>query len=342
MPQVLGWIYFSMIPVIVRVQQLDHSYLYQYVRFYTMRGSLFFLALIGIATFGYLFNDFCDVESDAAAGKPNRLAVFKAPTRMILVGIAFLAGGGAWVALNLQSYILQLSMQLANLLFIGQLLALITYSMKPFRVKGRAESGVIFDAFYGHLNPVLMTICVFGLSATEGLWGYSFEVLLILVCSIKGVRNILLHQVEDRKKDESAGLNTAVIKYGPWRIINFINDILFPAEVLFLVCLTLVMSVRFPPCFIPLITFAIISYLKMSGWKLGYVDRRLLEFKFTYFMNDYYEEWLPAFMLIILSVYAHQFVFLLILHLILFPKFIIKLVKDFKKIRENFKIEEDY
>jgi hypothetical protein len=47
-------------------------------------------------------------------------------------------------------------------------------------------------------------------------------------------------------------------------------------------------------------------------------------------------------MLVFLCVFRHVFVFLLILHLALFPSFVIKLVKDFKAIRDNFKTEEDY
>jgi hypothetical protein len=249
---------------------------------------------------------------------------------------------GAWVMLNWMAYMVLIPMGLANTLFTLQVLALVVYSAKPFRLKERAELGVICDAFYGHLNPVLITLSIFEIMPRSGHWHLTVICSLIIVCYIKGIRNILLHQIEDRKKDSASKTNTVVLKYGPWRVINFINHYLFTAEIFFLVCLTLVMSIHIPPLIIPLIFFAIVSYLKFSGWKLGYADRRLVEFKFSYFMNDYYEGWLPVFMLVVLSVYRHEFVFLLILHLILFPMFLIKLVRDFKAIRENFKTEEDY
>ena len=319
-----------------------YKYFYPYLKFLAFRSGLFFIALIGIAAFGYLFNDLCDVDPDTIAGKDNRLARLKFTYRIIIVAIPFLIGVGAWITLSYWSYFFIFPIITSCLLFGAQLLALTLYSLKPFRVKDRAELGVIFDAFYGHLNPVLITLFVFAVTPNSGAWYYSFMALLGLVCFIKGVRNILLHQIEDRKKDEAGGLNTAVIKYGPWRVINFINHYLFPVEIFFLICLMVVMSMHIPPLIIPLILFAVISYLKMSGWKVGYADRRLLEFKFTYFMNDFYEGWLPVFIVIILSVYRHEFVFLLILHLILFPKFIMNLFKDIKKIKENFKTEEDY
>lgn len=340
MPQVLGWIYFAMLIFLFTVPYFARFK--EYLVFSAVRGCLFFLALISIAAFGYLFNDLCDIESDSLAGKVNRLAQLKLPARLTAVAIPFFIGIGAWSMLMYQSWIFVFPIMNPTFLFIAQLLALILYSLEPLRAKDKAALGVIFDAFYGHLNPVMITLSVFLVAPYLDLWFYSFFTLLGIVCFIKGIRNILLHQIEDRKQDEAAGLNTAVVKYGPWRIINFINHYLFPAEVFLLVCLMVVMSIHIPPLIIPLLCFAIISYLKMSGWKIGYADRRLLEFKFTYFMNDFYEGWLPVFMLIILSVYRHEFVFLLILHLILFPNFIVKLFKDIKKIRENFKIEEDY
>ena len=342
-PQVLGWVYFCMLTKVFYVVEHPGS---PFVSFTTQpdiaKYILFFIALVSIAAFGYLLNDLCDVEADAAAGKHNSLTDFVLLWRIIIVGIPLFAGVAAWYQLNHFPLIYLPRKHLANFLFGMQIVVLIIYSVKPIRLKEKAEWGIIADAFYGHLNPVLITLYVFGFSGVLSRWGHWLMTLVIAVCFIKGIRNILLHQIEDRKKDEAAGLNTAVIKYGPWRVINFINGYLFPAEAFFLGLLTLVICTHIPPCIICLMGFALISYLKFSGWKLGYADRRLLEFKYTYFMNDYYEAWLPGFLLAFLSVYRHEFVFLLILHLILFPAFIIKLRKDLKAIRDNFKIEEDY
>ena len=346
-PQVLGWIYFAVTSNLIREGQ--HG---DVVPFspngeldYLIHSFYFLVALVCIAAFGYLFNDLCDVETDALAGKVNIIGRLAMPVQIMLVCIPVVVASFAWYKMNQCWAINGSNMKCANVFFVAQIISLVIYSAKPLRLKDRAEWGVVVDAFYGHLNPVLITICVFGFQGwweTGDTWKYLFWGTLVWVCSIKGIRNILLHQIEDRKKDSSSQINTMVIKYGPWRIINFINNFLFPAEIFFLVCLTIVICIHVPPMFIPLMLFAVVSYLKLSGWKVGYADRRLLEFKFTYFMNDYYEGWFPVFTLIILSVYRHEFVFLLILHLLLFPRFILNLVKDLKKIKENFKTEEDY
>ena len=342
-PQVLGWIYFSMLsklffaaqhpasPPVILTSKIDIA-----------RYALFFIALVSIAAFGYLLNDLCDVEADALAGKSNNLTDFALIWRIVIVAVPFFIGMAAWYELNWYPGLYLPRRHLANFLFGCQILALVLYSVKPLRLKERAEWGIVADAFYGHLNPILITLYVFGFSGILRHWGHSVMTLLVLIGFIKGVRNILLHQIDDRKKDQSAGLNTAVTKYGPWRVINFINLYLFPAEVILLVILTLFICMHIPPCLICILGFALISYLKFSGWKLGYADRRLVEFKFTYFMNDYYEAWFPVFLLVFLSVYSHGFVFLLILHLILFPAFIIKMKENLVSIKENFKTEEDY
>ena len=340
MPQVLGWIYFCILAGISGGAPLSKYPL----ALVSISGILvFFISLISIAAFGHLLNDWCDIKSDAKAGKPNLMAKLNLTMRILVTSIPFLCGIAGWILLNhLLSRQWEIPMKTANALFAAQLLALVLYSAEPFRLKERAELGAILDAFYGHLNPVMITLATFGLYPLSGYWYYSVIALVSVLCFTKGIRNILLHQIEDRKKDDSAKINSVVLKYGTWRVINFVNDLLFPAEVFFLICLTLVMSIHIPPCIIPLIFFGVLSYLKLNGWKLGYADRRLLEFKFTYFMNDYYEGWLPVFLLIIISVYRHEFIFLLILHLILFPMFAINLVRDVKTIKQNFKTEEDY
>ena len=338
MPQVLGWIYFCVLTFKVINPWSASNY-----TGLALASVLFFIALVSISSFGYLFNDWCDIETDAQAGKANSLAAFNTDYRALIVLFPLALGIIAWVLLN-KLYLAFNSTPLfwANIFFALQIMSLVLYSAKPFRLKERAEPGTVADAFYGHLNPVIITLSVFNITPDGGNWYFAFTLVIFVLCFIKGIRNILLHQIEDRKKDQEAGSNTTVVKYGPWRVINFINHFLFPAEIFFLVCLMLIISVHIPPFIIPLILFAVFAYLKMSGWKIGYADRRLLEFKFSYFMNDFYENWLPVFTLIILSVYRHELVFLLILHLVLFPGFVIKLVKDLKTIRENFKTEEDY
>lgn len=329
MPQVLGWVYFNLL--------LSNSPDLAPATWWIDVVMVFFLALVSISVFGYLFNDLCDVEGDKIAGKPNALGGFHPLRRIAFVATALAAGIFAWINIGVKEPF----KKWADILFALQILTLIAYSLEPIRLKNRAETGVIADASYGHLNPVLITFAVF-YDQPILKWATAFFICLILVCSLKGIRNILLHQIEDRKQDRKANINTAVIKYGPVAALNFINRVLLPIEFVLLLGLTALISYRFPPFAIAMILFLGFTYLVISGWKLSDIPKRQLRFKFLYVLNDFYEGWMPVFFLLLIALQWHQYAFLLILHLILFPSFVIKLWHGLKKINENFKTAEDY
>ena len=321
-PQVLGWIYFCALldPTNVTVDR--------------QRVLLFFLSLISISAFGYLLNDFFDLRSDEISGKKNSLYGLNPGLRIVLVLLPLIIGFVSWTLLP--------SRLGANILFTLQLTALVFYSSPPFRLKEKGKWGIVADAFYGHINPAFIAISTFLLGYSKsGTQGFILLGLLFLCTGLKGIRNILLHQLEDRKKDRMAGIGTFVVKRGALFSLNLVNRLL-PLETFFTIALALLISVWFPPFFLSILIFAVLTYLKFSGWKLGYLPKRQLKFKFLYFLNDYYEGWMPVFFLLLLGVRQHEFLFLLALHLILFPSFLIKLWNDLKTIGQNFKTEDDY
>ncbi len=322
-PQVLGWVYFCI---------LDGTFHFpeQLTAF-----AFFFLALVSISAFGYLFNDLCDVEADKTAGKPNALGSYPFYLRVLLVALTLVIGVFCWWKVAASHW--------ANIFFALQLLALVIYSAPPFRLKNRHIFGALTDAFYGHVNPILITLLAFGFNINEGLTEKTtLFIPLVVACTfLKGFRNILLHQLEDRRNDKKAGVNTFVIRYGALFSINLINRLLI-VEILATFAVVLNISMVAPPFFVSALIFIALTYLKFSGWKLSYLPARQLRFKFLYFMNDYFEGWMPVWLLIILAVHNPLFAAVLAVHLLLFPSFILKLWKDFKTIRENFKTEEDY
>jgi len=295
--------------------------------------STFFIALIAISVWGYLFNDLCDVKSDLRSGKKNSLANYSVPVRLIITVIPLALGVVAWAYVSRGN--------VANVLFGLQILALWVYSAPPFRLKGRGIAGVVTDSFYGHVNPVFITLFTFHFHTANELLTMLVLVLICITTVLKGIRNILLHQIDDRKADSKAGVQTYVVGKGALGILYFINNTL-PFEVFFTVLLVIVLTIVTPPLLVWAIIFAVITYLKFSGWKLADIPRKQLKFKFLYFLNDFYENWLPVLFLIVFSIAYPRFSFLLILHLLMFPGFVAKLISDIKTIRENFKTEEEY
>lgn len=322
-PQILGWIYFCML---MRKEDLTSPD--------WLEMLFFMLGVICIASFGYLLNDYFDIKSDLISGKSNSLQRFNPNVRIVLVLLPLIMGIIFWGILKRG--------MVTNALYTLQVTSLILYSMPPFRLKEKGFAGVITDSFYGHVNPALFTISTFELPPDTNLWSKIVLVTLVLIgTTMKGIRNILLHQIDDRKKDLKAFIQTFTIKNGALFTLNIINN-LIPLELLTTFCLVVNISLFVPSFFLSFLLFSFVTYLKFSGWKLAYLPQRQLRFKFLFFINDYYEGWMPVFFITILTIRNHPFSFLLISHLILFPTFVVKLWNDIKTIRQNFKTEESY
>lgn len=325
-PQVLGWMYFCWLCNGAQLGRFIYTYEYLFFVF------CFFVSLISISAFGYLFNDWCDIKSDAIAGKKNRLASLNPILQIVVVVVPLLIGCFFWMPVSIT----------ASILFSLQIISLIIYSVPPFRLKNRGVLGVAADAFYGHINPVFITLFVFSFfDATGSYYKVLIGSVLFVATSLKGIRNILLHQIEDRKKDKQAGIQTFVVKNSALFTLYFVNRLLY-FEIAFTLALSLIISFFSPPFFLCLLLFSIITYLKFSGWKLADIPQRQLKFKFLYFLNDYYESWMPVFFLILLSTKAPVYLLFLLLHLFLFPNFWNKLLADIRTIKQNFKTEDDY
>lgn len=294
----------------------------------------FLTALISISTFGYLFNDWCDIDTDRLSGKNNILSNKPAVLRAILVFFPLAVGIYAWKLLNANAW--------ANFFMGLQILALTVYSLPPFRLKARSIWGALADAFYGHINPALITLSAFlPQPIVWNLFAILFLIVLLGCLSLKGFRNILTHQIEDRKKDRKAQINTFANTIGALNALDLVNFLLW-FENVFTLVLGILLIILFPPLITAWLLFPAITYLKFSGWKLPYLPKRQLRFKFLYYLNDFYEAWLPFFLLIVLVVKKPTFYPLLIFHVVLFPRFVTGLIKDIKTIAENFKTEEVY
>ncbi len=79
-----------------------------------------------------------------------------------------------------------------------------------------------------------------------------------------------------------------------------------------------------------------------SAWKFPYLPPRQLRFKFLYFLNDFYEEWLPPTVLAIAVARHGELWPLLPLHFALFPKGLAKIPRNLSVLRQNFVHAADF
>lgn len=296
------------------------------------RLPLFVASILGIAGFGYLLNDVCDIAVDRAAAKPNAAAALGRFARGGLLALLLLAGLAPWSLLPRNP----LNLGLLAL----QVGALTLYSVRPFHLKERGFAGVLADTLYGHLLPVAIAAATF-LPLAAGTATGRFGLLALLLLTAKGLRNILLHQLGDRDNDRRAGLHSFVLRLGPVRALALINRLLLPLELAALVTLLALLAPA-APVWVGFAAFLVFTALMFSAWKFPYLPPRQLRFKFLYFLNDFYEEWLPPTVLAI-AVARHPGLWpLLPLHFALFPRGLAKLPRTVTVLRENFVHAADF
>jgi len=293
------------------------------------RLPLFLASIVGIAGFGYFLNDVCDVAADRSARKANAAAGRTARER---AGILI-----ALLVLGLAPWSLMPRSPVALALLAAEIATLALYSARPFRWKERGVAGALADMSYGHLLPVAIATFAF-FPRPPGI-GTLLLVGGALAC--KGLRNILLHQLADRANDRRAGTRTLVLDIGPVRTLAWINRLLLPLELGALAGI-LVGLAPIAPAWVGFVAFLAFSALKFSAWKFPFIPQRQLRFKFLYFLNDFYEEWLSPTVLVILVARHVELWPLLPLHFVLFPKGLVKLPRDVSVLRENLATATDF
>lgn len=152
--------------------------------------------LIGIG--GYFLNDLFDQKADRLAKKFNVTSLLnKNLLTLIIIGLWFI---GFY-------FVYTLSVK-ASLFLIMQFIALLLYSATPFRFKERGVLGVITDALYAHVIPELILLSIIREYTEIPYWLWAM--FLLFTFSI-GIRDILIHQVQDFKNDSRSNTSTYVL-----------------------------------------------------------------------------------------------------------------------------------
>jgi 4-hydroxybenzoate polyprenyltransferase len=310
-PPILGWAYLS-------VYLTETGFNESYVSF-----LFIFVSITGTAGFGYFLNNWTDIHVDKKAGRPNSAAKLSTIQRLLLLTLL--------LALSVIPWIIIQSDIIVYLLIVSQIVLLTIYSVPPFRFKKNIWLCLIIDSLYSN---VIFSIAVF-------LFFLDFEfspVLLILTLFlfIRGLRNILVHQIHDRKTDRKSGIRTFVNVYGPARTSGLINYIILPVESVLLILLTIFLSGYLPCFYITVILFLLFTISKYRLWEKLSLPASHYMTMFHKIYNDLYEEWIPVIFLIYLSAENIYFLIILAIHTGIFYQFILKLIKDCKNITINY------
>ncbi len=294
---------------------------------------LFLSVIIGFGTLGYIINDYFDTEQDHLSGKLQSFVNLNTSQKIVGLTLAFSLTTLPWLVLPLNLF---------NVSFLAlQIILYFLYSHPFVRLKEKHIFGILSDALYGHLLPALIIVFTFRESISE-LKGNTLIIAFAFIFwnLLKGSRNILLHQIDDRKNDLKSGIKTFILKIGPVSSLNLINRYILPLEIITLIIWVYEISLTINWFCTGFIIFLLFTILKFSAWKFPFIPKRQLKFKFLYVLNDLYEEWLPILILICWTATELDVSILLGLHLLLFNGILIKFWKDLRTIKTNISYPE--
>lgn len=272
------------------------------------RSPLMLLALlVPGAAFVSLTNDWFDRASDAAAGKPNRLAAMRAPVFAVLAAACVALGVGAAVLARLGP--------VAIAVYAAAWIAFTLYSAPPLRLKARGAAGLLADATGAHLVPAMLAILVLQDEAgvalpvlwfgAVGLWSLAY-----------GLRGILNHQLIDQQHDRKAGLGTFVARHGKRAALRMARRALFPLESLGLIAMMTGVASPFPV--VALLLYGAYARMKLRQFEMPIVivDPRP---RYLLILHEFYDVFWPIALLIALAAHDMRDSSILAAHLLLFP-----------------------
>jgi len=183
-PPIVGWLYYAI------YKNGDFVQKWPFIK-------VVFFAVLFMA-YGYVLNDYSDIEIDKKAGKKKIIANLPRNRAKIIITAIFLLG-----LFSLYSYYSQLIVVISVL---GAYILATSYSLLPFRLKEKGAWGVVVASAAQRISPIVVGMSVLGLyDLVSVLW-------LLFNFGI-GIRYILIHQYKDIENDIRTGVDTFVIQH---------------------------------------------------------------------------------------------------------------------------------
>lgn len=265
------------------------------------------ITISGFASLGYLLNDWFDLEKDRLAGKHNSLEGKTAIVVLVLFVIAI-------AALLLPWFYLPFNTVSVGLIF-AEVLTFVLYSVPPIRLKERGLAGVFADALYAHSLPVMLAAYTFMLTSGANA-DPLLLVLLLVMQTISGIRNIVIHQYQDAAADHLAGsvsffsrLTDTQFKYtilicisAEITSLSFFLGLLAKENYLLLLCQ--------PVIWLSAFTMALLFVSEGMN--------AFLASRWRFFPNNLIALWIPVTLLLVLTSVDTRYVVVAVIHLLLF------------------------
>ena len=284
-----------------------------------------------VAIYGHVVNDIFDLEADRLANKSNRLAAMRPFSRVLLAG-AFLAGG------FLPALMARYSIGVVLLLTLNYLWPTI-YSVPIARLKERDLFGVACDALGSHVTPTLFILVLFATAASDGpsAGRSAVPVVATMWAGVLGLKGILHHQIADRDNDIQSGTATFATRASVESLQRFLTRFNLLVE---LPVSALFTAIVFSWC--PLAIAALVIYVGSEAMKhkLGFefalsANPATIRASVPFTNEMFYVLWMPMAAATQLALNHPAFVWLPLLHMVIFRQPLVQQVGDWRAIVEN-------
>ncbi|MCC6582315.1 MAG: hypothetical protein IT271_01295 [Chitinophagales bacterium] len=283
---------------------------------------LFLILTISIAAYGFFINEWCDMDDDLAASKNNILANTSLLTRIGILLFILSVFIFSICNVNFTNF---------HCLIIGFQLCLLTvYSIKPFRIKNNKVAAVITDALY---SGTLFYILAFDYSLRLHQPSAQEAAIALYVCLfswgfVRGIRNIFIHLIKDAPFDSKINLDTFGNTISFDKQKKILLFIILPIE--FILLFAVLIQLPHPSYTLPVyFIFHLKKYYTFLTAK--YSDNEFISKQLEW--NYFYEIWLPVLFIVLLAIKQDvSYVYLLLIHLILFPHFLYRVYLSLKRI----------
>jgi len=277
--------------------------------------------IAGIAGVAYFINDLGDARADLRAGKDNVVAGMGWRQRALTLTVFLAAALGPWLYLPFT--------RTSGILLAAEFGLFVVYCFPPFRLKERGFLGVIADAAYAHTLPAVLAVLTFAYMASEPYPYLSTFLPALAAWQLAlGMRNIVLHQLQDHDRDAVGGTRTLAVTLGPERLAAILKTWLVPLEIVAFAGFAIVASRSMPwlaPAYAAYVLLAT-GRLKLLGQPLPSTVREGL---YTY-ADNFYADWLPLLILGFLLTRVPACWPLAVLHVMLFRNGLRQSLQDLK------------
>jgi 4-hydroxybenzoate polyprenyltransferase/SAM-dependent methyltransferase len=277
-----------------------------------------------VAIYGHVVNDIFDLDADRLANKTNRLAAMR-PARRVLLAVTFLLAG------FLPALVIKYPVGAILLLALNYLWPAI-YSIPPARLKERGLFGVTCDALGSHITPTLFILALFATAAPGGLT--LTALVATLWATVLGLKGILHHQIADRDNDILSGVVTFATQADLATLQRFLTRFNLWVELPVSAFFTLLV---FPWCPLAVPAFLLYTGAETVKYQLGFqfaltANPATIRPSVPFINEMFYILWLPMAAAVQLGFEGPGFLYIPLLHSVIFHRPLLQQLGDWRAI----------